>query len=161
LHEPKELAWNVAYATKEVRMLRVARPDVLLVRDHYLTASCRAVARVLRLPWVLEVNSPPEESGLYLDQYAHLPVVPKLVERWKLRSAGRVICVSEVLKRHLVREHGVAEERVVVTHNGADLTRFHPAMAVTRRSRAVFVRAWSWDSSARSSNGTAPSFSRA
>src|SRR6185369_1070702 len=48
LHEPKELAWNVAYATKEVRMLRAARPDVLLVRDHYLTASCRAVARVMR-----------------------------------------------------------------------------------------------------------------
>jgi glycosyltransferase involved in cell wall biosynthesis len=129
LHEPKELAWNVAYAVKEARALRGARPDVLLVRDHYLTASSRAVSRVLGLPWVLEVNSPPEEAGLYLDQYAHLPVIPKLVERWKLRSAARVVCVSEVLKRHLVRAHGVAEERVVVAHNGADTSRFYPGIA--------------------------------
>src|SRR5436309_2585449 len=45
LHEPKEILWNPLYVRRELVLLRAARPDVLLVRDHLLTASCVPVAR--------------------------------------------------------------------------------------------------------------------
>ena len=31
LHEPKEVAWNLPYIRKELKILRVQQPDVLLV----------------------------------------------------------------------------------------------------------------------------------
>ena len=57
LHEPKELLWNAFYVPRELAILRRLRPDVLLVRDHALTASCVTVARRLCLPLVLELNA--------------------------------------------------------------------------------------------------------
>ncbi|MDX2169661.1 MAG: glycosyltransferase family 4 protein [Deltaproteobacteria bacterium] len=125
LHEPKELAWNARYVRAELARLRGAPPDVLLVRDHLLTASCVPVARRLGLPLVLEVNAPAVESRLYLDQYAHLPWVPEWLEGWKLRRADAVTVVSTPLKQHLVGRCGVAAARVAVCPNGADVERFH------------------------------------
>jgi glycosyltransferase involved in cell wall biosynthesis len=126
LHEPKELLWNLRYVRKEQRLLRWAAPDVLLVRDHLLTASCIPVARRLRLPLVLEVNAPVDESHLYLDQYLHLPWFPERLERWKVRHADAVTAVSSSLKQHLIDRYGIAADRVTVVPNGADLHLFRP-----------------------------------
>src|SRR5512139_29309 len=130
LHEPKELLWNARYVRKELRLLAPRRPDVLLVRDHLFNASCVPVARRLRLPLVLEMNAPAEESRLYLDQYVHLPHIPEWLEGWKLRAADAVTVVSSSLKDHLVRKYDLAPERVAVVPNGADLDRFRPDMPV-------------------------------
>jgi len=126
LHEPKELLWNARYVRKELHLLRSLAPDILLVRDHLLTASCVPVARRLRLPLVLEVNSPADESRLYLDQYLHVPWVPDRMERWKLRHADAVTVVSSSLKAHLVNRYGMAADKVTVAPNGADLNLFRP-----------------------------------
>ena len=124
LHEPKELLWNARYVRKEIHLLRALAPDVLLVRDHLLTASCVPVARRLRLPLVLEVNSPADESRLYLDQYLHVPWVPDWLERWKLRHADAVTVVSSSLKAHLVNRYGIPADKVTVAPNGANLQLF-------------------------------------
>ena len=129
LHEPKELLWNARYVAAETALLRAARPDVLLVRDHFFTASCVPVARRLGLPLVIEVNAPAAESRLFLDQYAHLPGVAEWLQRWKLRRADAVTAVSTSLKRHLVETCGLDPDVVAVCPNGADLARFHPDVA--------------------------------
>jgi glycosyltransferase involved in cell wall biosynthesis len=129
LHEPRALLMNAPYLHAELARLRAARPDVLLVRDHFFTATCVPLARRLGLPLVVEVNAPAAESRLYLDQYAHLPAVPERLQAWKLRRADAVTAVSTPLKRHLVATCGLAAERVSVCPNGADATRFHPDLA--------------------------------
>jgi glycosyltransferase involved in cell wall biosynthesis len=128
LHEPKELLWNALYVRRELGILRRLRPDVLLVRDHALTASCVTVARKLRLPLVLELNAPAEETRLYLDEYLHLPGIARTLEAYKVRRAGAVTVVSSTLKSMLVEAHGIPPERIVVVPNGADLARFHPGV---------------------------------
>ena len=128
LHEPKELLWNALYVPRELEILRRLRPDVLLVRDHALTASCVIVASRLRLPLVLELNAPAEETRLYLDEYVHLPGIARALEAYKVRRAGAVTAVSSTLKSMLVEAHGIPPERVVVVPNGADLDRFHPGV---------------------------------
>lgn len=127
LHEAKEVLWNARYVPRELRLLRAARPDVLLVRDHLLTASCVPVARRLRLPLVLEVNAPADESRYYLDQYWHLPWLPERIERWKLSRADGITVVSTPLKTHLVRRYGLDPQRITVVPNGADVDAFHSA----------------------------------
>ena len=137
LHEPKELLWNLRYLHHETRLLRADPPDVLLVRDHYLTYSCMGVSRRLNLPLVLEVNSPPDESWLYLDQYSHVPWIPEHLERIKLRSAHKIVVVSTALKQHLVSRFGVAESTISVVPNGADTERFHPGVAGEPQTKAA------------------------
>src|SRR5438270_5796122 len=62
LREPKELLWNARYVVHELQRLGAGpRPDVLLVRDHPLTASTVAVAARLGLPLVYELNAPAAE----------------------------------------------------------------------------------------------------
>lgn len=126
LHEPKEVLWNARYVRKELALLRATPPDLLLVRDHQLTASCVPVARILDLPLVLEVNAPPEESQLYFDQYVHLPWLTSWSAAWKLRHADAVTVVSGPLKNHIAKRYGVAHEMITVVPNGADVEAFRP-----------------------------------
>jgi glycosyltransferase involved in cell wall biosynthesis len=138
LHEPKELLWNARYVGREAKLLRANLPDVLLVRDHLLTASCVPVARRLHLPLVVEVNAPATESRLYLSQYMHLPFVPEWLEGWKLRNADAVTVVSSSLKDHLVERYGITSDKIAVIPNGADVDLFRPDAAadpvIVRRS---------------------------
>jgi glycosyltransferase involved in cell wall biosynthesis len=126
LHEPKELLWNLRYIKRETGLVRSIRPDVLLVRDHLLTASSVVVARRLDLPLVIELNAPVAESRLYFDQYVHLPLIPERLEAWKLRRADAVTVVSTALKRHVVARYGLPESKLTVVPNGADPDVFRP-----------------------------------
>ena len=128
LHEPKELLWNLRYVERETALLRELRPDVLLVRDHLMTASCVTVARRLDLPLVLELNSPADEGRLYLKEYLHFSRLARWIEGYKLRRADAVTVVSSTLARLLVDTYGVPEDRIAVVPNGADLERFHPGV---------------------------------
>ncbi|MCI0341423.1 MAG: glycosyltransferase family 4 protein [Planctomycetales bacterium] len=66
------------------------------------------------------------------------------IERAQYRPPGpaAVIAISDMVKRDLVRRHGIPEDRVAVVYNGVDLARFHPGLgaehrAPTRRSLGV------------------------
>jgi glycosyltransferase involved in cell wall biosynthesis len=126
LHEPKEILWNLPYARREQALIAAARPDVILVRDHLLTASCVPVARRLGLPLVLEMNSPADESRLYFGEYLHLPFVARALEGYKLRHADAVTVVSSTLGRLLADTYRIPEDRIRVVPNGADLDVFRP-----------------------------------
>ena len=126
LHEPKELLWNARYVPRELRRLREFEPDVLLVRDHPLTASCVPVARRLKIPLVLEVNAPAVESRLYFDEYWHLPLLPERIERYKLRRAAKITVVSSALRNYLVDLYKLPPSKFTVVPNGADLEKFNP-----------------------------------
>src|SRR5262249_39582118 len=102
---------------------------IVLVRDHLFTAACVPVAWRSGVPLVLEVNSPAEESRLYMDEYWHVPWIPERLEGWKLRHADAVVTVSSALKAHFVARHGVPERKIQMVPNGADASRFHPAVA--------------------------------
>jgi len=132
LHEPKELLWNLKYIRKETKLVGSAQTEVLLVRDHRLTASCVSVARRLNLPLVLELNGPADEGRLYTKSYMGLPWVPKRLERYKLQHADAVTVVSTALKDYLVELHDLASNKIHVVPNGADTARFHPSLEGNR-----------------------------
>ncbi|MBI3784917.1 MAG: glycosyltransferase family 4 protein [Deltaproteobacteria bacterium] len=128
LHEPKEILWNPRYVARELAIVRAERPDVVLVREHHLTCAEVLVRRWTGVPLVLEVNAPADESATYFDEFAHLPGAGWFTERLKLRNADRIVVVSDALRRFLAKTHGVALDRIVANHNGADCERFRPAV---------------------------------
>jgi glycosyltransferase involved in cell wall biosynthesis len=135
LHEPKELAWNLRYYRRELALLAALDPDVVLVRDHALTASAVPAAARLGLPLVFELNAPARELELYFDEYFHLPRAAEWLEGWKLRHADAVTVVSGALKQHLVSRHRVPARRITVVPNGADLQAFRPDVPPDREAR--------------------------
>ena len=124
LHEPKKVLENLPFSVRQRGMLHKEMPDVVLVRNHTFEASSRWVTRSLGLPHVIEVNAPALESRVYFDQYAHLPVIPEVLEGWKLRRADSLTVVSSSLKSHFVETLEVEPEKVFVNPNGANVESF-------------------------------------
>jgi glycosyltransferase involved in cell wall biosynthesis len=129
LREPRELWSNVPHLRRATRMLRDARPDVLLARVSLLTASSVILARRYRLPLVLEINAPALDATTYNTEYLHLPYIPGALERWRLEAADAATVVSSSLRSYLVERYHLLPAKLTVVPNGADVNRFRPDVA--------------------------------
>jgi len=140
-----------------LEFLRLARaclshkPDILYQRANLYMLSGLWCARLFRLPYLLEVNSPLTEER---EKFSALRLrgLAWRTERASWRGADQVLPVTEVLARAIARA-GVPPDRITVIPNGVDLDRFAPGDdGTTRRllsleNRLVlgfvgFVREW-------------------
>jgi glycosyltransferase involved in cell wall biosynthesis len=130
----RELAEYAYSVPGRGRILRAAggfEPDFVYERYAFGNTAGLAAARRLGKPLVLEVNSP---MVLELERTRGLsfPRLARRTERHVFQNADRVCVVTAVL-RDMLREMGVAAERLVVTPNGVDLARYdHPDRAAAR-----------------------------
>jgi glycosyltransferase involved in cell wall biosynthesis/SAM-dependent methyltransferase len=100
----------------------VSRPTVIYARTLEYTFTPALVARLLRVPLILEVNA------FVLDEMqANRPNVgmlklrlASLLEAYRGRTADAIVVVTRGLKELLVRTYKLDERRVVVIPNGAD-----------------------------------------
>jgi glycosyltransferase involved in cell wall biosynthesis len=107
--------------------------DVIYERYAFGNAAGIMAARKLRVPLILEVNSP---MVLELSRTRGLsfPRLARSMENWIFRSADRVCVVTEVLREMLV-ELGVERSRLLVTPNGVHLRQFDYAAGARERAR--------------------------
>lgn len=126
LNQFNTLISNIGYFRREWRIVSEEKPDAILVRYNLLNFSAALVARLKRIPLVLEVNSPMAlENKRFNKNGFHLPFFPERVEKLNLMSAKRVITVSQVLKDYFT-DWGVPPERMQVVANGVDIETFRP-----------------------------------
>lgn len=123
LREFAELGYNLVGAFKLLSAARRFQPDFIYERYALFNFSGVLVARWLKIPLILEVNSPlaMEQADLGAQ---HLGGLARWFERWICNQAAVVITVSTPLRRILV-DMGVDEARIVVMSNGVDPQRFH------------------------------------
>lgn len=92
--------------------------------SNFVTMACKR----LKLPYVLFFDA---------DQILELDVAGEPLEgllrlraekllNYNLKSADRIICVSQNAKNHLVQNRGVPSEKIIVLRNGVDINRFQP-----------------------------------
>ena len=94
------------------------QPHLIYERFSLFSSPGLAVARRLRVPYVLELNAPLSwEAALFRG----LPASPGLLRRESrvLTAADLLVCVSPELRDYALRR-GVAEERILVQPNGAE-----------------------------------------
>lgn len=127
LHDPKKLLANLPGAVREFRILRSEKPDVLFLRGELYNLSAGLVARLLRIPVVLEVDCPSAYEYRRMWKHGRLvwPALPEWIERWNWKTCSAVITISDLLKDYLVRS-GVPETKITVVPNGADPDLFRP-----------------------------------
>ncbi len=119
---------NLSSFRREWRAINEERPDALLVRYNLLNISAVLVAKLRKIPLVLEVNAPMAlESRQYHGRGFRLPFIPEWFERLNLKLANRVYTVSEALKSYFV-EHGIAADKISIIPNGVNTDRFTPTV---------------------------------
>lgn len=128
-HVPRLIWRNFSFLRQELRLLRDFRPDVVLAVSSFCNFSALLAARRLRLPLVLFAEAPLEyEYGLFFPQYYRYPLLSRGLEGLNVRSAGRVVCISEILKGYLMR-YRVPAVKLHVVPNGVDHLAFRPQPA--------------------------------
>lgn len=126
LNELNALLANVGYFRRELRIVADEKPDALLVRYNLLTISAALIAKLKRIPFILEVNAPMAlENRKFNRRVLHLPFLPEWIERLNLRMADRVITVSQTLKDFFVKT-GVDAAKIHVAPNGVNIDDFSP-----------------------------------
>ena len=153
LYELMELAYSAVAYTKLMRAARRFRPDVIYERYNLFLLTGSLAARRLKLPLLLEVNSPLFEERLKHSGGLSLERLARWAEGFVWRSADVVLPVTRVLAGHVVAR-GVPESRIVVVPNGINEDHFQAAPAQEAAKAALglqgrlvlgftgFVRDW-------------------
>jgi len=132
--ELAEYSYTAVGARRIVAAAREHEVDFVYERYAFGNAAGVQAARKLRLPLILEVNSP---MVLELSKTRGLsfPNTARRMENWIFRHADRVCVVTRVLAEMLV-ELGVERERLFVTPNGVHLEQYEYADRGAIRTRA-------------------------
>lgn len=131
--ELAEYAYSVPARRRLIKAGGAFKAQLLYERYAFGNTSGVSAARGLGIPMVLEVNSP---MVLELSKTRGLsfPRLANKTERWTFQEADRVCVVTRVLAE-MLREMGVAEERLFVTPNGVHLESYSdPDPAAALRS---------------------------
>jgi len=120
--ELAEYAYGPFARPRLIRAGRRLRADFVYERYAFGNSAGVFAARRLRVPLVLEVNSP-MVLELGRTRGLGMPRLARRMEDWIFQSADRVCVVTGVL-RDMLQELGVEPDRLVVTPNGVDLERF-------------------------------------
>jgi len=134
------LLHNAAFFRKAEALLRRFSPDFIYERYSLWGITGLRLAKRYRVPLALEVNAP----LVYEQQhYRHKLTWPRLARWMECRvwqGADPLMVVSEPLRKHLVKEAGVAPERIRVLPNAVDAKWFTTnTKAVPVGSKEKFV----------------------
>ena len=102
--------------------VRTHRPDGIYERYNLFFPSGIWVRKLLRIPFLLEVNAPLLEERSRYDG-VQLTSLARWSQEYAWRGADYALPVTDVLAEY-VRRAGVPENRVVVVPNGVDLAKF-------------------------------------
>lgn len=130
--ELAEIGYNLV-ALNQARKLGRANVDFIFERYAIFAFAGAFLAKRWNKPFVVEVNYT-SCSALVRERSALLAPLARRVDAYIFRRATGLAAVSTELKRHLMEEFGVPQEKIIVLPNAADPDIFDMAK-VTREPR--------------------------
>ncbi len=125
------LFWEAAALSFDRRFVRgvrnrlaSSRPALLYQRHRRFSIAGACLSRALQVPLVLEYNGSEVWISRHWDPTPFRAWV-RLCEEISIRSAARVLVVSDVLRSELLARH-IPASRIVVNPNAVDPNLFHP-----------------------------------
>lgn len=122
--EARAIAYNWTFARRVRRSLK-AKPARCLYQRHGRFSTCGALlSRSLHVPLILEYNG----SEIWVAQNwdpLHFQTWLRRCEEFALRTAARIVVVSEALRQELLNR-GIDGNKIIINPNGVDPTVFRP-----------------------------------
>jgi glycosyltransferase involved in cell wall biosynthesis len=126
-----EFFYNYTMIPRVKAILKEQMPDVLYQRHSAFNIVGAVVSKQLKIPLVLEYNSPEgwklrhwnKTSPLKQKVVTLISYAVDALEKFSLRRAASIVVVSSALKDRLV-EQGIPAEKVLVNPNGVDIENF-------------------------------------
>lgn len=122
--------FDLAGFARFIGILRDVKPDILYIAGQTLSQAAGLAGSMF-------VKIPVKVVGFHSHDLIHRPFYKLLIDRLSLYSAGRVICVSESQKRHIVISKKLKPEKIKVIHNGVDQDRFKPGSGINRHGKVI------------------------
>lgn len=116
IFEAAELLYNALAFVRLYRATRSRRYDMIYERYAVFLAAGVFVAKLRRIPIVVEVN---DSAVVERNRPLAMKWPARRMERWVLRNATLVVTVSQPFRQHLM-VHGLDGDRVVVTPNAVN-----------------------------------------
>jgi glycosyltransferase involved in cell wall biosynthesis len=138
LYELLELGYGAIIAKKLWSAIRRRRPDVIYERYNLYQPVGVLMAKLFKIPLILEVNAPLKQERERFCGGLGLPKLAKWLENWTWRNADMVMPVSQVLAEHVLAA-GVPKERIAVTHNGVRETLLEKGQSLVRPEEGPIV----------------------
>ena len=133
VYELLEFAYSIPEFFALARAYWRYRPDAFYQRANVFMLSGVMLARLFRVPFLLEVNSPLAEERNRFGRVS-LSGLAAWTEHALWRAADRVLPVTGVLSRKIAAA-GVPTDRIVVAPNGVDLEKFSVKSEASDRGR--------------------------
>lgn len=121
-----ELVYNLKAARDIRRRFMATDVDAIFERYAIFGLAGARIARQWRKPFYLEINYT-AQSPLVRRRARLLKPLARMLDRRLFRQADGLFAVSTYLKDHLIRDYGVAPDRIAVLPNAADPVVFDPA----------------------------------
>lgn len=121
--------FEIAYNTLSLwRIAKRGVSDYGLIFERYAIFGVAGalLSKFARLPLIIEVNYT-SKSPLVRQRSKLLKPLAHAIDRWIFKNAALLTPVSTALKRELMRDFGVPEEKILVLPNAADPIAFSPA----------------------------------
>ena len=119
VYEILELTYSSLIAFKLIRAIFQKRPDFIYERYNLYQPAGVIVAKLFKLPILLEVNAPLFDERAKYSGIA-LPKLAMAVENFTWKHATKVLPVTQVLAEILIKR-GVKKNKVEVIHNGINI----------------------------------------
>lgn len=122
--ETTMLSYSLRFAREVRRLLATNRPSLLYARHGRFTVAGPLLSAWMRVPFILEYNA----SELWMANYwdpTRFRTWLRLCEEVSLRTAARIVVVSEPIRQELL-ERGIPSERIILSPNAVDPEFFHP-----------------------------------
>ncbi|MFH2066625.1 MAG: glycosyltransferase family 4 protein [Pseudomonadota bacterium] len=118
-----EIGYNFFDIIRLYRVIKKIKPDFIYSRYALFTFSSVLCARLMRIPIILEVNTPYAHAWKQYDTmyFFHLACI---IEKWCLKNATHLITVTGPLKNFVSYQYQVPPAKISVMHNGVDLNVF-------------------------------------
>lgn len=121
LYTPKQLLRNLPQFFKERKIIKKELPDVLLVRLDAFRISAVFLARLYRLPLIVEADGACSYEWLTFNNGRHLwNRVLLWCEKLMLVNAAGIFTQSRIARDYLARTHNLNDSVIAVITNGAD-----------------------------------------
>jgi len=120
---------NIYYFLREWELVMKEKPDIVLVRYNIFNFSIAVVCKILRIPFILEINSPMVyEKKVFRRSVSDLTLIGWFLERLMIQFASTVYVVSNQLKQYYV-ERNVPSDKIHVIFNGVDERKINPSVS--------------------------------